>query len=476
MSLICYPVLAEASRRIVAIVIAGQQRAGQPSRRGPRSLRPQQGGRPLRDSRARAEAGERAAPARLGVPEAFRQVDAVGFERVEQDGAAEAGALGARQSADAGLFDAAHLERPGERPGVALATARAARRRLVEHQFEGARESGDDAFVLGVCPIEGARVAYQALQPLAALFTGECYGANVPSMRADLSSLTTLPDRRGVGPLLASLLLWGCSSPDHTIAEPNQTVADSGQAVAAQKLDRVREHLAWMEGCSDGAVEFRRIDDLDIYAAAISRTDPDEVVSCLLSIGPDAAVPATIVGTPESLGIIVRTPFYTIRRPVTREEPPGFVYERVPGHAALIRTPSVVYVVQQNGEHVVTGVVALRHVRDDLFLFLSDFISGGTYLFRASVGDARYLSDGTVKVEDSRDLVFRVKRATSFWEPFEFRYDALIDQDGNILDIPAPGARTHTGFEIVCMRSDIFVARSTLDISRLNRKKVCVEQ
>ena len=123
---------------------------------------------------------------------------------------------------------------------------------------------------------------------------------------------------------------------------------------------RVLQHTAWMESCSNGAVEFLEIDKLDTYAADVSHTNADDVVSCLLSRDSDAALPETIVGTPESLGILFRAPFYDDNNYPMRRE--AFTVR-----AALIRTADAVYVVQSNADPILSGVIKLHHVKGSTF-------------------------------------------------------------------------------------------------------------
>ena len=260
---------------------------------------------------------------------------------------------------------------------------------------------------------------------------------------------------------LACLLLWGCSTSGQTIAEngaPDQTRAERTESERTSAEDRaltISQHSAWMEGCSGRPVDFQQIDDLDIYATALSHTDYDDVVSCLFPIGPIELLSGPTVGTQVTLGFTISTPFYTRSRSVPREEPPGFIYEAVPGRAALIRTPDMIYVVQWNRDHGRYGILRLLHVTGDAFIIRGESAYGRNYLFRASEGLARYLSDGFIEVEDAEDLKFRVERAESSWRPFSFYYDAIIDENGGILDVLPPSGNP-TRFQRVCMRSGLF--------------------
>ena len=216
-----------------------------------------------------------------------------------------------------------------------------------------------------------------------------------------------------------------------------------------------------MESCTNGEVEFSETGDLDIYAADASHTEPDDVVSCLLSVGPDAAIPGTLVGAPESLALMFRTPFYKIYI----SEP----FEELPAPAALIRTTNTVYVVQPNADH---GLKDLQHVSGDIFVITSGYVTHDrNYLFRGTVGDAPYITDGTIEIESSQDLVFRSTMSKSFWRPRgAFWYDAIVDQHGQILDIVTPRTEDY----VTCMTREEFVSHADLDVSRVTSPEVCV--
>ena len=296
-------------------------------------------------------------------------------------------------------------------------------------------------------------------------------------MRVSLPAPSRVSGRPNVWLSLACLLLWGCSTSGQTSVEsgaPDQASAESRTSEEAGNEDRIGQHTAWMEGCSNSPVEFQQIDDLDIYATTVSPIEHDDVVSCLFSPNPDAW---RIVVTPDRMGFIISTPFYTRRRLVLREEPPGFAYERGPGAAALIRTPDTIYVVQWNPPLGQRGIWRVLHVTDDAFLIRGERFSGErNYLFRASTGIGHYLSDGRIEIESAEDLIFRVERADATWKPFDFYYNAIIGEDGAILDVLPPSGDS-TEFDRVCMSSGLFVSRTELDLTRVtNRKTICVLQ
>ena len=216
-----------------------------------------------------------------------------------------------------------------------------------------------------------------------------------------------------------------------------------------------------MESCSNGGIEFYEDGDLDIYAADVSRTDPNEIVSCLLAVSPDAAGMETVVRNADLLAIVFPTPFYTLVDPETEQERPA--------PAALIRTENTVYVVQPNADH---GLKDLQHVRGDIFVITSGYVTHDrNYLFRGTVGDAPYIRDGRIEVENSRGLLFRVIYAKSFWKPRgAFWYDAVIDQHGHILDIVTPRAEDY----VTCMSLEELVSFTRLDLSRVSSAEVCV--
>lgn len=117
---------------------------------------------------------------------------------------------------------------------------------------------------------------------------------------------------------------------------------------------------------------------------------------------------------------------------------------------------------------------SLQHVAGANFVLSSGYDTHiRNYLFFGDEGKTRHLRDGSIEVADGEKLLFRVYWAKSYWkETGAFWYDAVIDQNGHILDIvmhsvwPAGNK---------CMSREELIQRSYLDLSRVSSREVCVE-
>ena len=213
-----------------------------------------------------------------------------------------------------------------------------------------------------------------------------------------------------------------------------------------------------MEGCSGGPVTLSEDVDLDIYTADVARGDPAALVSCLLSVSPDGSDPEVVVEDTDLLAVVLRTPFYTWLNPETWKESPAA--------AALIRNGDAVHVVQTSAVSWLKGLV---HVRDDMFVITSGYATHDrNYLFRGTKGEAPSIRNGSLQVENSIDLLFRLTGSKSFWIPHgAFWFDAIVDRHGKILDIMTRDAR-------YCMSLASFADITRLDLSRVSSPEVCV--
>ena len=244
---------------------------------------------------------------------------------------------------------------------------------------------------------------------------------------------------------LACLLLWGCAAAD--------------QSFDALRANRIRQHTAWMESCSGGPVAFHENADLDIYTADVARGEADTVVSCLLSVAPDADDRRIVARGPGLLAAMVATPFYTLVQMETWQE--------YPAPAALVRTGGTIHVVQARIAGF--GVKSLLHVRDDIFVITSQHITHDrNFLFHGKKGEAPNIRNGTLAVENSEALIFRLFTSKSFWNPGgAFWFDAVVDRHGNILDIVTDDGR-------ICMSPGRLADLGGLDLSRVSSPEVCV--
>ena len=157
--------------------------------------------------------------------------------------------------------------------------------------------------------------------------------------------------------------------------------------------------------------------------------------------------------------------------------PPFFNDRAIPGRMpirnpeALIRTRSTVLMVIghefMGGDY---GLTQLVHVSDDLFLVGVGYATHDRiYKFFAESAATQYLSNGKVEVSDPELPSFVVYGMKSYFVPAgAFWIDAVVDCDGNILDI-LPSERSR------CIDTEEFKRRSDLDLSRIQRDEVCYE-
>ena len=116
------------------------------------------------------------------------------------------------------------------------------------------------------------------------------------------------------------------------------------------------------------------------------------------------------------------------------------------------------------------GLTQLVHVSDDLFLVGVGYVTHDRiHKFFAESGTTQYLSNGKVEVADAKLPSFIVYGMKSYFAPAgAFWIDAVVDRDGNIVDIlPQDSGR--------CIDVEEFKRKSHLDLSRIQREKVCYE-
>jgi hypothetical protein len=123
------------------------------------------------------------------------------------------------------------------------------------------------------------------------------------------------------------------------------------------------------------------------------------------------------------------------------------------------------------------GVEKIQRVSRNVFIVKTAMATHArNYLVFANRGEARYLTNGDVEVEDAKKPTFKITGRKSYWKGGgAFWYDALIDQDGGkvrILD-PIP-LRPKANLE--CMSREEFIERSGMDLSGIESgPKICVE-
>ncbi|MGH6954397.1 MAG: hypothetical protein ACREGL_09460 [Alphaproteobacteria bacterium] len=228
----------------------------------------------------------------------------------------------------------------------------------------------------------------------------------------------------------------------------------SWQAASENYWDQsVQQHNGWIRSCSGSSISVRESEDEDLILYSVELpSDGDGIVRCLLS-GRDVIVD-------DRAAVTYHSPFDNV---VNFEDGP----ER-PMLEALLRTERNVLIV--SGARSDYGVLSVRHVSGNTFIVQTGYATHNrNHLVFADTAESRYLVDGDrVEVADKDKLIFRVEDQKSYFKPAgAFWFDALIDSDGEILDIVTPGGD--------CMDLDELRRRSSLDLSRVARSNVCVE-
>lgn len=134
----------------------------------------------------------------------------------------------------------------------------------------------------------------------------------------------------------------------------------------------------------------------------------------------------------------------------------------------VIRTAAKAIVVAETQSH--WGILEVDHVSADLLLITTGHLtSRGVYKLDPQSGTVEYLTNGLVEVVVEDTPLFKVRgRKHYFNGGGAFWIDALIDAEGNILDVTTRGG--------LCMSVDELSGRSSLDLSRVVRPKVCVDR
>ena len=233
-------------------------------------------------------------------------------------------------------------------------------------------------------------------------------------------------------------------------------VADEDRAVAVElfgspylrDFDDLR--MIWIRQCSHAAVS-----DTDVGWVVDSGIESETVFLCLLA-KTDRMELQQISNT--DVSAVYLPPFnngYPLRGPSSWKQP-----------EAMIRTTTKVLIVS-GGD---TGIEGLLHVADDLFLVSVGFATHiKIYKLSAENHKAVYLTDGyTIDVEDPDIPTFRVGgRKSYFNKGGAFWFEAIIDDEGRIIDIP-----TAEGCNRLSTKD--LQNRSGLDLSRVKRRYVCI--
>lgn len=225
-------------------------------------------------------------------------------------------------------------------------------------------------------------------------------------------------------------------------------------------VQSIKQHKNWIQSCSDSSVAVTR-SGLILYAFELG-PDSDDVIRCLLS-GRDASSGIQISDSEAAVAYL--SPFDGI---ILGDGPQRQMFE------ALIQTSTKALIV--SGVESDGGITRIRHISGNAFVVESDYATHNRlYLVFADSGELAYLTNGyEVEVVDRENFVFRVKDRKSFLKNIggAFWFDAIVDRDGNILEIVTP---TEGNF-VECMSREELARKSSLDLSRVVSREICIRR
>ena len=216
----------------------------------------------------------------------------------------------------------------------------------------------------------------------------------------------------------------------------------------------VSDHKDWIRSCTDSSIDLTTQGALITYSIK-SGSETVSVIRCLLAtveVVPDVQVSDSWLAIP-------------FRSPID-ERRPGDVADPTRLTEILIRTAEQTIVV--SGTRSEWGISEITGVSGDILLITTAHVAHrGVYKLDPNRGTVEYLTNGLVKVVDEDIPIFRVHgRKHYFNEGGAFWISAIIDGEGNILDVPDEGG--------LCLSVDELSARSSLDLTRVVRPEVCV--
>jgi len=216
-----------------------------------------------------------------------------------------------------------------------------------------------------------------------------------------------------------------------------------------------KENLRWIEGCSRSPVSTYRLkNDLVIFATNLGLDNT--LIQCLL--------PEVSKDLSNQKAFIFASPIAVL---FSGE---GKSYPRPD---AFLQTGGKAIIVTSTGSD--RGVTQIKHVSEDTFIIQTGYSTHRrAYLVFGNSNEVKYLTNGDVKVVDTELLIFRVDfRKSWFRGGGAFWFDALIDRNGEILDIVTPMPDGGDS-QVECMSSDELTQKSFLDLSRFSNRTVCV--
>lgn len=239
--------------------------------------------------------------------------------------------------------------------------------------------------------------------------------------------------------------------------------------------DRIDKQMCGLEGfldaCSPNVVKSGRQTGLIIFAMKLGDSG-DDIARCLSTQIKGLNNPKEFDNSSDQTAAIVSSPYITVIDAETQKESPM--------DEAVLRTGRTIYYVSApRSDH---GVSRILPVTGDAFVIsTSYYMHRRNFLFFSNSGRVQSLGNGSVSVEDSERLIFRLKEIKGYLVEKRgketvahgaFWYDALIDQNGRILKFV--GVRSGVG--ITCMDRDRFENLSGIDLPENRDDRVCVRR
>ncbi len=224
-------------------------------------------------------------------------------------------------------------------------------------------------------------------------------------------------------------------------------IAFSAHAYAL-KADSISQHVSWIKNCSPNPV-FIVDEGLIVYVIDVG-AESDDVIDCLNIQGIPDLGDGEFVIFPSPIDIVIGID--------TGKERP------MP--EALVRSGNKLLVAA--GTESDHGVTEVQRISGDTFIVKTSYWTHSrNYLVFGSTGSSRFLANGNIKTVNGKLIAYGMK--SYFKEGGAIWFDALIDLDGNVLDIVTPDM----GHHVHCMSLDEFSQKLLLDLSRVNRHRVC---
>ena len=219
----------------------------------------------------------------------------------------------------------------------------------------------------------------------------------------------------------------------------------------------VPRHQDWIQSCTDSRVALSE-EELIIYSID-SVSDTQALMLCLLS--EVELISDTRVS--DSRDAVPYFSSYDERRLGDSTIPQKMT-------EILIRTDTKILVV--SGANSDYGITSIASISKDLFLVTTGYATDyRVYTVDTKTGEADYLTNGLIEIVDKNIPTFRVNGYKSYFNTGDaFWFNAIIDIEGNFLDIVTPS----DGDSIRCMEIEELSQRSFLDLAKVVGPEICI--